>query len=68
MNAEDMKALRAMTPAQRLKRGLDFIEQARQFKAASVLVHHPSWTEEKVWAEVGRWVRDGMKSEELYEL
>jgi hypothetical protein len=57
-----------MTIWQRLKRALDFMEQTRQFKIASVRVHHPGWSEEKVMNEVHRWVRDGMKPEELYEL
>jgi len=68
MDPDDIKALRAMTLAQRLKRGLDFMEQARQFKIASVRVHHPGWSDEKVMNEVRRWIRNGMKPEELYEL
>jgi hypothetical protein len=67
MDPEDIKALRAMTPAQRLKRGMEFIEQTRQFKMASIRVHHPGWADEKVKSELRRWVRDGMKPEELYE-
>jgi hypothetical protein len=43
-----------MTPEQRLKRGLEFIRQARQFKIMSVRVHHPGWSEEKVMNEVRR--------------
>jgi hypothetical protein len=57
-----------MTPEQRLARGPEFIRQARQFKILSVRVHHPVWSEEKVMNEVHRWVRDGMKPEELYEI
>ena len=68
MDLEDAKALRAMTLEQKLKRGLDFIEQTRQFKIASVRIHHPGWSEEKVMNEVRKWVRDGMKPGELYEL
>lgn len=68
MDPRDIEALRAMTPAQRLERGLGFMEQARQLKFASARVHHPGWTEEQVRAEVAQWVRDGMKPEELYEL
>ena len=68
LDEEDVKTLRAMTMEQRLKRGLDFMEQTRQFKIASVRIHHPGWTEESVMNEVRRWVRDGMKPEELYEL
>jgi hypothetical protein len=68
MDPEDVKAYRAMTAEQRLKRALEFIRQVRQFKILSVRVHHPGWSEEKVIDEVRRWVRDGMKPEELYEL
>ena len=68
MDPEDVGALRAMTPEQRLARGLEFIRQVRQFKILSVRVHHPGWSEEKVMNKVRRWVRDGMKPEELYEL
>jgi hypothetical protein len=68
MVPEDMAAYRAMTPEQRLARGLEFIGQARQFKILSVRVHHPGWSEEKVMNEVRRWARDGMKPEELYEI
>ena len=65
IDPEDVKALRT---AQRPERGFRFIEEARQFKAAAVRVHHPGWSEEKVKNEVHRWVRDGMKPKELYEL
>ena len=68
MDPEDVKASRSMTPEQRLKRGLDFIKQAQQFEIASVRMHHPGWNEEKVMSEVRRWVRQGMKPEELYEV
>ena len=68
MVPEDVKAVRAMTPEQRLARGLEFIRQARQFKILSVRVHHPGWSEEKVMNEVRRWVCNGMKPEELYEI
>jgi hypothetical protein len=68
VNPDDVKVLRAMTMAERLERGLAFMEHARQFKIASVRVHHPGWSEEKVMDEARRWVRDGMKPEQLYEL
>lgn len=68
LDPDDVKALRVMTMEQRLKRGLDFMEQTRQFKIASVHVHHPGWGEEKVMNEVRRWVRGGMKPEDLYDL
>ena len=68
MDPDDVKALRAMTPEQRLKRGLQFTQQTRQFKIVCVRVHHPGWSEEKVQKEVRRWVRDGLKPEEFYEV
>ena len=64
----DIKTLRAMKMEQRLKRRLDFMEQARQLKIASVRIHYAGWSQEKVMNEVRRWVRDGMKPEEIYEL
>jgi hypothetical protein len=67
MDPQDVKALRAMTPKQRLKRGLEFIQQLREFKIMSVRLHHPGWSGQRVMNEVRRWVRDGMKPEELYE-
>jgi hypothetical protein len=54
MDPEDVGALRAMTPEQRLARGLEFIRQVRQSKILSVRVHHPGWSEEKVLNEVRR--------------
>jgi hypothetical protein len=67
IDENNVTALRAMTMEQRLKGALDFTAQARQFKIASVRVHHPGWSEEKVMNEVRRWVRDGMNPAELYE-
>jgi hypothetical protein len=68
LHPEQVKALRKMTMEERLKRGLDFMEQARQLKIASARVHYPGWSEEKVMDEVRRWVRDGMNPQELYDL
>jgi hypothetical protein len=68
MDPEDITAYRAMTPEQRLGRALEFIRRIREFKILSVRVHHPGWSEEKVMNEVRRWVRNGMKPEELYEI
>ena len=68
MDPEDIAAYRRVTPEQRLVRGLGFIRRVRQFKIESVRIHHPGWSEEKVMNEGRRWVRDGMKPEELYEV
>jgi hypothetical protein len=68
MDPEDAVADRAMTPEERLARGLEFIRQLRQFKILSVRVHHPGWSEQKVMNEMRRWVLDGMKPQELYDI
>ena len=68
MDPEDIAAYRRVTPEQRLARGLGFIRRVRQFKIESVRIHRPGWSEEKVMNEVRRWVRDGMKPEELHEV
>jgi hypothetical protein len=67
IDPDDVRALRAMTMEERLKGALDFTARARRFKIASVRLHHPGWSEEKVMNEVRRWVRDGMNPAELYE-
>lgn len=48
LHPEQIKALRKMTPAQRLAIGLDFIEEMRQLKAAALRAQHPDWTEGQV--------------------
>jgi hypothetical protein len=68
MDPGDIAAYRAMTPEQRLARGLGFIRRAHQFKIESVRIHRLGWSEEKVMNEGHRWVPDGMKPEELYEV
>jgi hypothetical protein len=65
---EDIAAYRRMTPEQRLARGLGLSRRVRQFKIEPVRIHRPGWSEEKVMNEVRRWVRHGMKLEELYEV
>jgi hypothetical protein len=68
MAPEDIAAYRAMTPNSDSSVLWSYPAGSRQFKILSVRVHHPGWSDEKVIDEVGRWVRDGMKPEELYEL
>ena len=41
IDPQDLKAYREMTPAQRLERGLRFMEEARQFKAKALRVSSP---------------------------
>ena len=66
LDLKDLKVLRKMTPTQRLKRGLRFMEEARQFKGAALRVHHPGWTDEQIRRGMAKWTRDGMKAEDLY--
>jgi hypothetical protein len=66
MDSEKAKALRRMTPAQRLQAGLRFIEKARAFKADALRIHNPDWTEDEIGRGVARWTRDGMKAGDLY--
>ena len=66
IDPQDLKAYREMTPAQRLERGLRFMEEARQFKAKALRVHHPGWAEKEIRRALAEWTRDGMKASELY--
>lgn len=56
---EQIKALRKMTPAQRLETGLAFMEEMRQLKAAALRVQHPDWTEEQVAQALREFVMHG---------
>jgi hypothetical protein len=48
LHPEQIKALRKMTPAQRLQLSLRFIEQMREMREAMLRAEHPDWTREKV--------------------
>ncbi len=48
-----------MTPAQRLKVGLQFMEEMRQLKGAALRAQHPDWTEEQIAQAVREFVRHG---------
>lgn len=54
LHPEEIKALRKMTPAQRLQLSLRLIEQMREMRAAMLRAEHPDWTDEKI----GRALRD----------
>jgi len=56
---EQIKALKRMTPAQRLRNGLEFMEQIRQLKAAALRARHPDWTESQVAQVLREFVRNG---------
>lgn len=59
LHPEQIKALRKMTPAQRLRNGLEFMEEMRQLKAAALRVRHPNWTPEQVAQALRDFVRNG---------
>lgn len=65
MHPEKVRALRRMTAGELLEAGLRFIDRAREFKAAALLVHNPHWSEEQITRGVAQWVRDGMKARDL---
>jgi Rv0078B-related antitoxin len=48
LHPEQIKALRKMTPAQRLRLSLRFIEQMRELRAAMLRAEHPDWTPEQI--------------------
>ena len=48
LHPEQIKALRKMTPAQRLELGLQFNEQMRELRAAMLRAEHPDWTPERI--------------------
>ncbi|MEO6873008.1 MAG: hypothetical protein ABI233_12435 [Chthoniobacterales bacterium] len=59
LHPEQIKALRKMTPAQRLETGLNFMEEMRQLKAAALRAQHPAWTERQVAQALRDFVSHG---------
>lgn len=59
LHPEQVKALRKMTPSQRLETGLAFMEEMRQLKAAALRTQHPDWTEEQVAQALREFVSHG---------
>ncbi|MBI5442237.1 MAG: hypothetical protein HY900_13630 [Deltaproteobacteria bacterium] len=51
MHPEQVKALRAMTPAQKLEVAQRLYWSAREFKEAAIRQLHRDWTEEQVKEE-----------------
>jgi hypothetical protein len=56
---EQVEALKKMTPAQRLRNGLEFMEQMRQLKAAALRTRHPDWTEKQIAHALREFVWNG---------
>ncbi len=59
LHPEQIKALRKITPAQRLKIALEFMEEVRQLKAAALRAQHPHWAEKQVAQALREFVRHG---------
>ncbi len=45
---EELRILRAMTPAQKLKVAAQLFNAARRIKAAALRAMHPEWSEDQV--------------------
>ena len=48
LHPEQVKALRKLTPGERLAISLRFIEQMRELRAAMLRKEHPEWTAEQI--------------------
>ena len=48
LHPEQIKALRKMTPAQRLRVGFAFMEEMRQLKESALRAQHRDWPAEKI--------------------
>lgn len=59
LHPEQIKALRKMTPAQRLKIALQFMEEMRQLKAAALRAQHSDWTENQIAHALREFVLHG---------
>lgn len=59
LHPEQIKALRKMGPARRLKVGLQFMEEVRQLKAAALRQQHPKWSEQQIALALREFVQNG---------
>jgi DUF1365 family protein len=59
LHPEQVEALRRLTPARRLEIGLQFMEEMRQLKAATLQMQHPEWSQEQVARALREFVRHG---------
>jgi hypothetical protein len=48
LHPEQIKALRRMTPEQRLRLSLRFIEEMRHMRAVMLREEHPDWRQEQI--------------------
>ena len=48
MNPEELRIIRAMSPAQKLRAAERLYDSAWQLKAAALRAEHPEWTDEAI--------------------
>ncbi len=53
--AEYVRILRAMTPAQKLRAAEGLYDSARELKAAVLRGDHPDWTEKQIQRAIREW-------------
>jgi hypothetical protein len=58
LHPEQIKALRKLTPAERLTISLRFIEQMRELRAAMLRKEHPEWTPDEISRALCEFVRN----------
>jgi len=59
VHPEQLKALRKMTPQQKLEAGLAFMEEMRQLKAAALRSQHPDWTDKQIAQALREFILNG---------
>ena len=59
LHPEQLKALRKMTPEQKLEAGFAFMEEMRQLKAAALRSQHPDWTDEQIAQALREFILNG---------
>ena len=52
IDAEQLRIVQAMTPAQKLRAAWRLFESARELRAAALRAEHPDWTAEQIQAAV----------------
>lgn len=58
LHPEQVRLLRAMSLERRAELALGFIRSMSELKAAALRSQHPDWSEERVSAELRRFVSD----------
>ena len=59
LDAERIKTLRAMTPAQRLQAGMRLTEEFLESKRTALRAEHADWSDEQINAALRQWTLRG---------